>query len=121
MVLNKSQNAQAVIAEIRLEIEENRKRYPAIRDAGVEALQRLLPIAHGDSGQCGIVANFLLNLYNSRFKFDLTDFRRLDLPIFNDCMEVLKMDFRPEKEVHRYFENGSQIWQKLARDWKYIE
>jgi hypothetical protein len=121
MVLNKSQNAQSVIAEIRLEIEENRKRYPVIRDAGVEALQRLLPIAHGDSGQCGIVANFLLNLYNSRFKFDLTDFRRLDLPIFNDCMEVLKMDFRPEKEVHRYFENGSQIWQKLARDWKYIE
>lgn len=117
---NESRDTQAIFAAIRLEREENRNGYPAIRDAGVEALARLLPIAHGDSGQCGVVANFLLNLYNERFKFDLTDFRRLDRPIFNDCMAVLKMDFTPEKEVHRYFENGSQIWQQLAVDWKYI-
>lgn len=118
---NESRDTQAIFAAIRLEREENRKKYPAIRDAGVEALERLLPIAHGDSGQCGVVANFLLNLYNERFRFDLTDFRRLDRPIFNDCMAVLKMDFTPEKEVHRYFENGSQIWQKLAVDWKYVK
>lgn len=116
-----SVDTQAIFAAIRLEREENRKRYTAIRDAGIEALTRLLPIAHGDTGQCGVVANFLLNLYNEKFRFDLTDFRRLDRAIFNDCMAVLKMDFTPEKEVHRYFENGSQIWQDLARDWKFIE
>lgn len=118
---NESVDTQAIFAAIRLEREENRKKYPAIRDAGIEALKRLLPIAHGDTGQCGVVANFLLNLYNEEFRFDLTDFRRLDRAIFNDCIAVLNMDFTPAKEVHRYFENGSQIWQDLARDWKFIE
>lgn len=85
---------------------------------GVAELVRLLRIAQGHSGQCRIVAEFLLSLYNgNRFKFDLTDFRCLDREIFNDCLEVLKLDNCPVQEVHCYFKNGSRIWESLAKDW----
>lgn len=86
---------------------------------GVEALARLLRIARGHSGQCRIVAAFLLSLYNgTRFKLDLTDFRCLDREIFDDCLQVLKLDYCPVREVHCYFKNGGQIWEQLAKDWR---
>lgn len=85
---------------------------------GVDALVRLLRIARGNSGQCRHVASFLLGLYNgNRFKFDLTDFRCVDKAIFDDCIEVLKMDYMPAQEVHCYFANGGQIWESLAKQW----
>ena len=87
--------------------------------AGVAALHRLLAIAQGHSGQCKYVAAFLLGLYNgNRFKFDLTDFRCLDTAIFYDCLEVLKMDHSPVREVHLYFKDGGKIWEQLAKDWR---
>lgn len=86
---------------------------------GLQALQRLLPIAQGNSGQCRIVAAFLLGLYNGRrFPFDMNEFRSLDTAIFNDCLTVLRMDSCPQQEVHTYFENGSKIWEQLAVDWE---
>lgn len=91
---------------------------PAIRLEGEAALRRLLPIAQRDTGQSSVVARFLLNLYNGeRFPFDMTDLRRLDYELFDDCMAVLKMDFQPQKEVHRYFEDGGAIWEALAKEW----
>lgn len=90
----------------------------AAHAVGVPALRRLLPIAQGHSGQCRIVAAFLLGLYNgTRFPFDMTDFRCLDRAIFEDCITVLKMDNSPMREVHTYFENGSAIFEQLAVDW----
>jgi hypothetical protein len=91
---------------------------PQIQADGIEALKRLLPIARGDTGQSGVIARFLLNLYNgNRFPFDMTDFRRLDYELFDDCVAVLKMDFQPRQEVHAYFTNGSAIWEQMAKDW----
>jgi hypothetical protein len=91
---------------------------PAIEKAGVEALKRLWPVAQSDTGQSGVVARFLLGCYNGRrFPFDLTDFRRLDYKLFEDCLAVLKMDKQPQQEVHRYFENGGQKFEQLAKDW----
>lgn len=108
----------AMFEAMRREREEAVKAQPAIQAEGLEALKRLLPIAQGHAGQCKIVANFLLSLYNGmRFKFDLTDFRALDRKIFNDCLAVLKMDYTPVREVHCYFEDGGQIWEQLAKDW----
>lgn len=84
----------------------------------IAALRRLLATAQGHSGQCRYVAGFLLGLYNgNRFKFDLTDFRCLDQALFEDCLEVLKLDNCPAREVHQYFENGGQIWEDLAKQW----
>lgn len=91
---------------------------PAVREAGIAALQRLLPIAQGCTGQSREVALFLLGLYNGReYKFDLTNLRYLDNKLVEDCLTVLRMDSSPEKEVHQYFENGSAIWQQLRARW----
>ncbi|UGA37614.1 hypothetical protein JOS77_27190 [Chromobacterium haemolyticum] len=90
----------------------------ADRAAGVPALRRLLPLAQGHTGQSRVIAHFLLSLYNgNRFKFDLTDFRLLDQELLDDCLAVLRMDSRPVREVHNYFEKGGQIWEQLAKDW----
>lgn len=92
---------------------------PAIRAEGEAALKRLMPVAQGDTGQCGVVARFLLGLYNGpRFPFDLTDLRRLDRDLMEDCLLVLRMDSSPEKEVHKYFEDGGKLFERLAQDWK---
>ena len=92
---------------------------PAIEDAGEAALRRLFDVANRDSGQCKVVAKFLLGCYNGdRFPFDLTDFRCLDHSLFMDCLAVLKMDFTPRREVHTYFDNGGKKFEKLADDWR---
>lgn len=70
------------------------------------------------TGQSGVVAKFLLGLYNGpRFPFDMTQLRRLDHALFLDCLSVLMMDSNREKEVHEYFERGGEIWEQMADDW----
>ncbi|MDP9897385.1 hypothetical protein J2W32_006458 [Variovorax boronicumulans] len=90
-----------------------------IETRGVAALQRLFAVAHRDSGQCRYIARFLLGLYNgTRFPFDLTDLRAIDDALFDDCVAVLRMDARlTRQEVHKYFDNGQQDFEQLARDW----
>ncbi len=122
--------AGEVSPEMRAEMDALRARraaaladLPTIRTAGVAALERLLKIAQGSSGQCRYVARFLLGLYNgTRFPFDMTNFRCLDRVIFKDCIAVLAMDYQPLQEVHRYFDRGDneggQIWEDLAVRWR---
>lgn len=91
---------------------------PAVDANGKEALGRLFKIAQSDTGQARRVAVFLLGCYNgTRFPFDLTDFRTLDYELFQDCMAVLRMDYQPQQEVHMYFSQGGQRFEKLATDW----
>lgn len=95
------------------EVENFRK---AAHSAGEFALYRLLPIALGDTGQSQVVGRFLLGCYNSSsFPFRLDELRRLDLNIHKDCMAVLAMDWSPEKEVHQFFGNGSELFEGLAK------
>lgn len=95
----------------------------AIRDAGVAALRRLLPVAQRDTGQSRIVARLLAGLYNGRrFPFDLTDLRSLDTALFEDAMALVRMDARlTEKEIHCYFENGGRIFEEMIADWGFEE
>jgi len=110
--------ARAALQAKSREREQREAAIPSIRLEGEAALRRLLPIAQRDTGQSSVVARFLLNLYNGdRFPFDLTDMRRLDFEVFDDCMAVLMMDAQPLKEVHQYFENGGAIWESLAKEW----
>ena len=91
---------------------------PAILAEGEAALRRLFDIAQGNSGQCRHVAAFLLGLYHGgRFRFDLTDLRCVDQAIFDDCIAVLKMDAQPKQEVHEFFENGGEKFEKMAKRW----
>lgn len=103
---------------ILIELKQHQEQLPAVREAGIEALQRLLKVALGDTGQSGVAARFLLGLYNgSDFKFDLNELRYLDSNLVEDCLALLRMDSNPEKEVHQYIENGQEIWQGLRRAW----
>lgn len=91
---------------------------PRVRQQGVDALKRLLGVAQSDTGQSRRIAFFLLGLYNGvRFPFDLTDFRGLDYALFQDCLSVLALDYQPEIEVHEYFANGSELFERLASSW----
>lgn len=57
-----------------------------------ELLLGPLNIAQGDTGQSRVVAGFLLGLYNGcRLPFDITEFRRLDRRLFEDCLAILNM------------------------------
>jgi hypothetical protein len=89
-----------------------------IEAEGEAALRRLFDVANGHSGQCKIIARFLVGLYNGdRFPFDLTDFRVIDSALFDDCLAVLKMDAAPRREVHAFFPDGGHQFEKLAEDW----
>lgn len=91
---------------------------PAIRAVGIDALLRLVPVAQRDTGQSGVVARFLLGLYNGLvYPFDMTELRRLDAGLFEDCIAVLRLDNSPEQEVHTYIHNGDAIWEDLRRNW----
>jgi hypothetical protein len=57
------------------------------------ALERLLEIARGDTGQSRIVANFLLAWWNAAEcgGFDLTDVWGVDTPIAVDMLRVFAL------------------------------
>lgn len=108
----------AAMAEAMRRTQEIQRHIKADRAAGEEALRRLMPIARRDTGQSRRVALFLLGLYNGyRFPFNLSELRGLDYEVMDDCLAVLRMDTSALQEVHLYFENGSSVFETLARDW----
>jgi hypothetical protein len=114
-----TQNAQTTPAQILNALAAEDRNRERVATEGVAALKRLYVIALRDTGQSKVVASFLAGLYNgSRFPFDLTDLRRLDHAIFEDCMALLRMDARQcEQEVHEYFDNGEAKWEQMIADW----
>lgn len=94
------------------------RRRAADREQGLLSLQRLVDVAQGQSGQCRHVARFLAGLYNGyEFPFVLTTLRALDEELFEHCVAVLRLDYRPQKEVHQYVENGQVLWQDMIGSW----
>lgn len=75
-----------------IKLRDYEEQLPGVREAGIAALKRLLEVAQSDTGQSGVVALFLLGLYNGRdFKFDMTELRRLDPNLLEDCLALLRM------------------------------
>ncbi|CAM5563177.1 DUF7673 family protein [Eoetvoesiella caeni] len=117
-MIDRNLDRTLALAQLRAERELADVELPGIREAGEIALRRLLPLAQRDTGQSGVIARFLLGLYNGpRFPFNLTDLRRLDRALLIDCLAVLRMDSTPEREIHEYFENGSKLFEQMATDW----
>jgi hypothetical protein len=111
-------NPEDTLEQLSQELARLRAERPRIQREGEAALRRLYSVAHGHSGQCRLIAMFLLGCYNGeRFPFDLTEFRGLDSDLFDDCLAVLRMDWSPELEVHRYFPDGGAAFEGLARTW----
>lgn len=93
------------------------KRKPIIA-AGTDALHRLISVAKRDTGQSRRIGRFLLGLYNgTAFPFDLSELRGLDPELFEDCLAVLKLDNRLEKEIHNRVEDGDALWKRFKLDW----
>jgi hypothetical protein len=89
-----------------------------MNNAPQAALERLIRIAQGDSGQCRVVANFLLAWWNAAEYggFDLTDVWAVDKTIAADMLAVF------EQLVHyrRYPDSlgyGKQF-QIIAQRWR---
>lgn len=96
----------------------------ALEEAGFEALQRLYAEAVSDEQEKGSVcARLLLGLYNgSRFPFDLTDLRLLPTELFEDAMQLIRMDARlTRQEVHQYFSQGSKKFEDLVSDYRVVD
>ncbi|AXV99238.1 hypothetical protein CJO80_27180 (plasmid) [Ralstonia solanacearum] len=88
------------------------------RDAGLDSLAYLLTVAERDSGQSGIVARFLVGLYNGTdYPFNLTELRTLDEDLFEHCLAVLRLDNTPAVEVNEYFPDGQARWRRLIKQW----
>jgi len=88
--------------------------------AGVESLHRLLKRveANWHTGQSRRIVAFLAGLYNgSDYPFDLTELRGVDRDIAADCLNLLALDTRGIKEVHRYIENGDAKWAAMIEDY----
>lgn len=84
----------------------------------------LFTMAQQDHGGAQVARKFLLSLYNGRrFPFDLTDLRRLDMGRFEQCLDVLRMDYMPAAEVHvilgRYFREDGMPLGYLFEEWAY--
>ncbi len=100
------------------QLQEFETKRPAIRQAGIEALARLVPVAQRGTGQSEVIGRFLLGLYNGYdYPFVLTSLRGLDTALFDDCLAVLQLDYSPEQEVHTYLPNGDAIWEELVSTW----
>lgn len=107
---------RAALEKVCQRIDDDLEQRPAIRAAGLDALQNLTRVALQDSGQSRVVGRFLLGLYNGReYRFDLTDFRLLDGELFDDCLALLRMDNQPEREVHEHLVDGEAIFAKLRQ------
>jgi hypothetical protein len=91
-------------------------------EAGVDALGRLLNVAHGDKGQSRRVANFLLAWHNAEENggWDPIDLWNVDAGIADDMLRIIRLI----RQSHSYpgelgFYNEIQavwaMWRKPAR------
>ncbi len=89
----------------------------------IAALKRLLKIAHSDTGQSKIVADFLLAWWNARRcgGFDLTDIWGVDRRIADDMVSVFKLialsnEYPIAFGFRKEFENLVLGWRSMPTD-----
>lgn len=87
---------------------------------GIKAIEQLFAIAEGKTNQSLVVKEFLLSCFaNRNFKFDLTEFRKLDLSVFQACISVLEIERLESNLVDEYLD--SPEYQALAKKWELLE
>lgn len=76
---------------------------------GIPALHRIYTAASGKSGQSRILRGFIVGIFNGDdHPFDLNQLRALDEALFDDVLDVIRLDRHAEKEVHRYLPTTAQ-------------
>lgn len=94
-------------------------RTQSLIDEGRFALTRLYDFALGDTGECCVVAMFLLGLHDAaRFTLPIQELRALDSKLVEDVLRVLKMDFLAGPDsIHHCFWDGKKMFEHLAKFW----
>jgi hypothetical protein len=82
----------------------------------LEALARLLTVAHGDTGQCRRVADFLLAWYNADENggWGPADLWSLDKQIGDDVMTVIGLI----RSAHGYYPGDHGFRREIERVWE---
>ncbi|WP_083036516.1 DUF7673 family protein [Achromobacter ruhlandii] len=109
-----------------LEQEQRDAANPALRHAGMAALNRLIEIARRDTNQSKRVADFLLAWWNATScgGFDLSDLWSVDKEIYDDMSSVIALVRRSRSypdtlstPVHEAFKELVKIWRpQLANE-----
>lgn len=100
------------------ECENRERRRASAEQNGLPALTRLIEVARRNTGQSQVCGRFLLGLYNGyAFPFNMTNLRRLDESLWDDCISVLKLDQRPKREIHLQLDDGPSVWEELKTAW----
>ncbi len=91
----------------------------------IEALLRFWTMAQQNHGGARVAVKLLLGLYNGpRFPFDLTELRGLDAANLDDAFAVMRMDSRPQAEVHVLIDRATgrmdtcSRFELLACEWR---
>lgn len=98
------------------------QRLTAMEDRVRFALEKLLNVAHGETGQSKRVANFILAWWNAEVHggFDLTDLANLDPGICEDMVTVFTWMAR-EENLHYPDAYKPEIVQIIRRSRPHIE
>ncbi|WP_163559737.1 hypothetical protein [Halomonas sp. NO4] len=98
---------------------ETRQRQLEAEQQGLAALEPLVRVAQGHSGQSHHLRRLLLGLYNGyRWPFEMQRLRGLDADLQADALAVIRMATYSGHEIHTFIEGGDTL---LKRFWEIEE
>lgn len=98
---------------------ETRQRQLEAEQQGFAALEHLIRVAEGHSGQSHHLRRLLLGLYNGyRWPFEMQRLRALDADLQAEALAVIKMATYSGHEIHNFIEGGDAL---LKRFWEMEE
>jgi hypothetical protein len=105
-----SRLAQA-LAEV---MSETRQRQLDAEHQGLPALENLLHVAEGHSGQSHHLRRLLLALYNGyRWPFEMQRLRALDADLQADALRVIEMATYSGHEIHVFIQGGDELMKRF--------
>lgn len=100
-------------------INETRQRQLEAEKEGLAALEHLIHVAQGHSGQSHHLRRLLLGLYNGyRWPFEMQRLRGLDPDLQDAALAVIWMATYSGHEIHTFIEGGDAL---LKRFWEIEE
>lgn len=83
------------------------------------AVQKLIPIAQGDTGGSRVAAQVLLSAYSGdEFQLDIVDLTNLDRKNYIAALSVIRGRVELGIEPHTVIEQGDKIFQELWLKWE---
>lgn len=110
----RERNRQALEAMIAAENAADQTR-ARLNTKGPDAMQRLVQVADGDSGQSHHCRRVLLSVYNgAAWPLDPTRLRVIDRDLQEAALTLIEWSIYAFDEPHTYLNNGEQVMQRFA-------